>query len=113
MRRRGRPILGAVTGLLFGLFASLTLIMEGLLPLNNTMLAIYPVAGLILGLILGLWGPFGRKRLAPPVEPLPVAPMPPPPAPTPPPMPPTAEPPTPPAEPAPPAPPEAPPPPKK
>ena len=109
MRRRGRPILGLLTGLLFGLFASLTLIMEGLLPLNNTMLAIYPVAGLILGLILGLWGPFGRKRLAPPVEPLPVAPMPS--AATPPPMTPPAEPTPAPSEVAPPPPPETPPPP--
>jgi hypothetical protein len=105
MRRRGRPILGAITGLLFGVFASITLAMEGLLPLKNNMLAVYPVAGLLLGLILGLWGPFRRGKGAPPVEPLPVAPVAPtPPAATPPPTPPPMTPPEPeiPPEPAPP-----------
>ena len=92
VKLRGRPILGAIGGLLFGLFAALTLVMEGLLPLNNNMLAIYPLAGLLLGLIIGIWGPFRRKRHMTPVEPLmatPVVPPPPaapPPAPTPEPM---------------------------
>jgi hypothetical protein len=79
VKLRGRPILGAISGLLFGLFAALMLVFEGLLPLNNNMLAIYPVAGLLLGLIIGIWGPFARKRHTPPVAPLPTAPVVPPP----------------------------------
>jgi hypothetical protein len=75
VKLRGRPILGAISGLLFGLFGALLLVVEGLLPLNNNMLAIYPVAGLLLGLVIGIWGPFGRKRHTPPVEPLPAAPV--------------------------------------
>lgn len=75
VKLRGRPILGAISGLLFGLFAALMLVFEGLLPLNNNMLAIYPVAGLLLGLIIGIWGPFARKRHTPPIAPLPVAPF--------------------------------------
>jgi hypothetical protein len=62
--RRGRPVLGAIMGLLFGLFLGLDLAMLGVVPLESPMLVVLPLLGLLLGIGLGLSAPlkmFGRS----------------------------------------------------
>lgn len=57
---RGRPVLGAVSGLLFGLFVALDLILLGMVPLSSFVVIILPVLGLVGGIALGRWAPLGR-----------------------------------------------------
>ena len=59
-RRQGRPVLGAIAGLLFGLFLAFDLILLGTIPLNSFLLVVLPILGLIVGLALGRWSPIGR-----------------------------------------------------
>lgn len=58
----GRPILGAISGLLFGVFLALALQQWSVYPL--TPLSVYglPVLGLLLGILLAAWAPFGRRK---------------------------------------------------
>ena len=56
-----RPILGAISGLIFGLGLALLLLGLGVLPLESIAVTILPPAGLVLGLLLGLWSPAGRR----------------------------------------------------
>lgn len=56
---KGRPILGAISGFLFGLLLGVTLFLFGALPLNSPWLAILPVLGIVLGLVMAAWAPFG------------------------------------------------------
>jgi hypothetical protein len=51
--RKGRPVLGAICGFLFGLFVGLDLLFFGIVPLNSIVLTILPVVGLIVGIVLG------------------------------------------------------------
>lgn len=92
--RRGRPVLGAISGFVFGLFLGIELWVLGVVSLGNILLTILPVLGLALGLTLGITHPLGRgakpSEPAPPersdaAEPDPAAPAPPPPPPSPPP----------------------------
>ncbi|MEA2023518.1 MAG: hypothetical protein U9N79_04410 [Actinomycetota bacterium] len=64
---KGRPILGVITGFLFGLFLGVTLFLYGVIPLSSDMLWILPLLGILLGLIMAAWAPFGRS--AEPVPP--------------------------------------------
>lgn len=56
---KGRPILGLISGFMFGLFLGITLFLYGILPLASSLLWILPLAGLVLGLAMAAWGPFG------------------------------------------------------
>lgn len=47
-RRRGRPVLGGISGFLFGLFLALVLLL--------------PIVFLVIGVLLGLWPPLGFLR---------------------------------------------------
>ena len=58
--RRGRPLLGAFAGLFLGLFVALDLILFGVLPLESGLVWVIAVAGIVLGVALGVWAPFGR-----------------------------------------------------
>ncbi|MEA2010993.1 MAG: hypothetical protein U9N78_09840 [Actinomycetota bacterium] len=58
---KGRPILGVTTGFLFGLFLGVTLFLYGVIPLSSDMLWILPLLGLLLGLIMAAWAPFGKS----------------------------------------------------
>jgi hypothetical protein len=58
---RGRPVLGAVSGLLFGLFVAVDLQQFGVRPLDSVSLFVLPAIGLVLGLLLAWWAPFARK----------------------------------------------------
>lgn len=60
-RRKGRPVIGAVSGLIFGLFVGIDLWLLGRVRLDSPLLGVLPVACLVLGLGLGLWAPFGRR----------------------------------------------------
>ncbi|HUC37821.1 MAG TPA: hypothetical protein VMR97_11955 [Acidimicrobiales bacterium] len=61
-KARGRPVLGAISGLLFGFFLSLTLSVFAGVPLNSILYFILTAVGLVAGLALGLSGPFVRKK---------------------------------------------------
>ena len=58
---KGRPILGVITGFLFGLFLGITLFLYGVLPLSSDLLWILPLLGILLGLIMAAWAPFGKS----------------------------------------------------
>lgn len=62
MKRRGRPVLGAVCGLLLGVFLALDLHMLHIWTLSKASETVLPVAGLVVGLALGLTGPVKRQR---------------------------------------------------
>lgn len=59
---RGHPILGFFFGLLFGVFLAITLVLAGVLKLNSVVVSALPVAGILYGLVMAGWAPFGRKR---------------------------------------------------
>jgi hypothetical protein len=65
MRAHGRPILGAISGLFFGLFLALDLLAFKVVESDSPVLVILPIALLVLGIVLGLWAPFGRAKLQP------------------------------------------------
>lgn len=59
---RGRPVLGFFSGLLFGVFLAITLVLAGVLPLNSVLVSALPVLGIVYGLLMAGWAPFGRNR---------------------------------------------------
>lgn len=63
MKRHGRPILGPVTGLLFGVFVALDLIMFKAVDSGTPLVVVLPVLGLVGGIVLGLVAPFRRGRV--------------------------------------------------
>jgi hypothetical protein len=63
---RGRPILGVVSGFLFGAFLGAALFLFGLINLESPFLVVLPFLLAFVGLILALWGPFGSSPPAPP-----------------------------------------------
>lgn len=65
MPYRGRPVLGAISGLLFGVAVALFLQQAGVRPIDNLSFFGLPLLGLALGLGLALWAPLGRGRVAP------------------------------------------------
>ncbi len=62
MKRRGRPILGAISGLLLGLFLGLDLFFFGVIALGSIVITALVVVGFVGGLALGLRAPLGRPR---------------------------------------------------
>ncbi|MDH3260559.1 MAG: hypothetical protein OEM81_06470 [Acidimicrobiia bacterium] len=58
---KGRPVLGFISGLLFGLFLALALQQFGIMPLTTLSLIGLPIVGIALGLGLAAWAPFGNK----------------------------------------------------
>ena len=61
MKKKGRPIRGAIAGLFFGLFVSLDLVIFGVVALDAAVLAVVPILGLIAGIALGVTAPLGRR----------------------------------------------------
>jgi hypothetical protein len=57
----GRPVLGFFSGLLFGLFLALVLQQFGIMPLSTLSVIGFPVIGIVLGLGLAAWAPFGKR----------------------------------------------------
>lgn len=62
---KGRPILGAISGLVFGLLLGPTLWLWGVIDLASPLMWILPIVGLILGLLMAAWAPFGSASEAP------------------------------------------------
>jgi hypothetical protein len=60
-RTRGRPVLGAICGLLLGVFLTLDLHMLHVWSLGKASETVLPIAGLVVGLGLGLLGPLRRR----------------------------------------------------
>lgn len=61
---RGHPVLGVVAGFLFGLFLAVTLVLAGVLALNSVLVTMVPLLGIVYGLVMARFAPFGRKRSA-------------------------------------------------
>ena len=58
---RGRPVLGVIFGLLFGVFLALLLQQFSIRPLDNLSVFGFPILGLLIGLGLAKWAPFSRR----------------------------------------------------
>ena len=56
MRRRGRPVLGAISGLIFGGFLTIDLQIMNVWKLSIASEIVLPLVGLAIGLALGLTG---------------------------------------------------------
>lgn len=56
---RGRPVAGAILGLIFGIFLSASLLQMGMFALDSNMVVIVPIVMLIVG---GLWGYFAPLK---------------------------------------------------
>jgi len=61
---KGKPILGAITGFMFGLFLGPTLWLWGLIPFHSPLIWILPLVGIVLGLVMAAWAPFGKSDTA-------------------------------------------------
>jgi len=64
--RKGRPILGAIAGLLLGGFVALDLQQYAIRPLDNVTIIGLPFAGLVIGIALGVLHPLRPGRRTPP-----------------------------------------------
>jgi hypothetical protein len=59
---------GGIFGVFFGLFLTLTLTVFAGVPTDSVLYDVLTAAGLVMGVGLGWWGPFGRRRrTGPPV----------------------------------------------
>ena len=58
---KGRPIMGAMSGLFLGAFIAIDLQQFGIRPLDNFSVIWIPVIGLVLGAAFGAWGPFANR----------------------------------------------------
>jgi hypothetical protein len=58
---KGRPLLGVISGFLFGLFAGISLFMYGAIPFHSPLIWVLPLAGIVLGLVMAAWAPFGSS----------------------------------------------------
>ena len=56
---KGRPFLGVFSGFFFGLFGAATLFLFGAIPLDSHLVWILPIVGILLGLLMATWAPFG------------------------------------------------------
>lgn len=65
---RGRPVLGAISGFLFGLSAAVTLLLYGVVPSSSIWLVLSPFLGMVLGLLMAWWAPFGSSDHGPQPE---------------------------------------------
>ena len=59
---RGRPILGAIMGLLFGVFLTIDLLFISVFALDSVMVLLLPPLSLVAGFALGLVAPLRFLR---------------------------------------------------
>jgi ABC-type antimicrobial peptide transport system permease subunit len=59
---RGRPVLGAIFGLLFGIFLMLTLLQMSVFSLDSAMVIVVPIVMLVLGALNGYFAPLRFLR---------------------------------------------------
>jgi predicted lipid-binding transport protein (Tim44 family) len=60
---KGRPFLGVISGFFFGLFGAVTLFLFGVIPLDSHLVWILPILGIVLGLLMATWAPFGSSKV--------------------------------------------------
>jgi hypothetical protein len=60
---KGRPFLGVISGFFFGLFGAVTLFLFGVIPLDSHLVWILPILGIVLGLLMATWAPFGSSTV--------------------------------------------------
>jgi hypothetical protein len=65
VRANGRPVLGAIAGLFFGIFVAADLAQWSVRPLDNLGVIGFPIIGALLGIALGMWAPLGRRSSTP------------------------------------------------
>lgn len=65
---RGRPVLGAISGFLFGLSVAVALFLYGVVPSSSIWLVLSPFLGMVLGLVMAWWAPFGSSDHGPQPE---------------------------------------------
>jgi hypothetical protein len=65
-RYKGRPVRGALSGFFAGLFIAVDLMFTGTIQTDSILVTVLPIAGLVVGLLLGMWAPFGRAPAATP-----------------------------------------------
>jgi uncharacterized membrane protein YccF (DUF307 family) len=58
---RGKPVLGIISGLLFGVFVALLLQQFSVAPLSTMTVIGLPIVGVVLGVVMAAWAPFGRR----------------------------------------------------
>ena len=58
-KRRGRPVMAAIFGFLTGLFAAVSLLAFGVIPLESVLLIALPVIGLVVAFAIAMWAPIG------------------------------------------------------
>ena len=60
--KSGRPVLGAIMGLLFGIFLTFDLLQMSVFPLESNVVVAIPIVMLIVGFVLGKVAPLGFLR---------------------------------------------------
>jgi hypothetical protein len=61
---KGHPIRGFLAGILLGIVLDLDLFLGGVVKSDATALTIVPIVCIVLGFLLGLWAPIGRRSRA-------------------------------------------------
>lgn len=61
---KGHPVRGAISGFFTGVFVAIDLMFLGVIHTDSILVSALPLIGLVLGLVLGLWAPFGRAPAA-------------------------------------------------
>jgi hypothetical protein len=59
---RGRPVAGAILGLIFGIFLTFSLLQMSVFPLESNLVVIIPIVTLILGGLNGYFAPLRYIR---------------------------------------------------
>jgi len=60
--QRGRPVLGAIAGFIFGLALALDLLLAGTIPLDSALVVLLPVIFLVVGIAVGIFAPLRFLR---------------------------------------------------
>jgi hypothetical protein len=60
--QRGRPVLGAIAGLLFGLALATDLLLLGSIALDSALVVLLPIIFLVLGIAAGIFAPLRFLR---------------------------------------------------
>ncbi len=61
---KGKPVVGVFSGFMFGLFLGITLFLWGVIPFHSMLIWILPILGVVLGLAMARWAPFGGDKQA-------------------------------------------------
>lgn len=59
---RGRPLLGGLAGFFLGAFVAYDLLVFKVIVSDSPLMVVLPVALMVVGVVLGRWGPLGRDR---------------------------------------------------